>query len=154
MSQGDEFNFGPQTNESGATGIQGKVDKIEINHNNASPPTIKEVFETLQAEVEGKPWSQDTPESIVDEFESPTEMLSVAYSTAEEEITSDVETKTTDQIAEESATWTDRFKAIVPLGIKLGTSVGKAVLNSYVQKSPVVAGLQALLTTLESADAE
>lgn len=109
-----------------------------------------EVFKPIIEHVEqnGLSWEDvdESPErdELAKEYATPQAFLSFAR----EEANTEIETSTEHPVvpsdfAERKNKWLSRFKAIAPMLLRGGLTVGSAVVSSYVSKSPIVAGLEA-----------
>jgi len=123
---------------------------------------LKELFDNLQKQVAEEHFPEDTDPQLVEDYGSPSNLLSVAYDEAVSDIDKDnprgygdetsteVSSYTEEEFKEKEKTWTDRLKSLVPLSLKLAVGVGSAVVGTYVKKSPVVAGLKAAFSIIDS----
>lgn len=147
-SQSFEFNAGRDQQ------VQvGNDNTQSINHNyNDEVPEWKKPFLAVQEQVAEQQWPETTVPEIVEQYETPTVMLSAAM----EQVTTDLaaenieEVYTPEQFEAEKKSWWQRFMALGPLGLKVGASVGVAVVDTYITKSPAIAGLQAFFTEIKS----
>ena len=137
VNQFGDNNTGSQTNQFGDQVPEWKVPILD-----------------LQEQVKDQSWPDETEPYIKEEYAAPQTMLGAAMSEAEDQIENAPEMYEGEDFTEQKTLWADRFKALLPLGVKITGSVGKAVVDSYVSKSPVVAGLQALFTEIQSVGGE
>ena len=132
----------------------------QTNHNAAETPEWRPPLIELQDQVKEAEWSEEAPApykhgSDTETYGSPKDLVDDALAVA----ATDIEVaETTPEIVldeesfkEAQSGWQSKFKALLPLGVRIGASVGSAVVDSYVSKSPVIAGLQALFKEVQLA---
>lgn len=149
---GDTFN---QTGGGSNNQFQQGHGNSQVQNNSGNEtPDWKVPLLDLQEQVKDSPWPDETELYIKEEYETPQVMLGAAMAEAEDQIVNAPEMYEGEDFTEQETLWSGRFKALLPLGVKITASVGKAVVDSYVSKSPVVAGLQALFSEIQSVGGE
>ena len=142
---GDTFS---QTNQDKATGIQGSGNTVNVNHGKIET-TFKDVFDEILPQLVDKEFPAGTDETIVNEFDNPSTLMSAAYDQAELDV-ANASMKVDNEFKTQTKTWYARFKTLMPLGLKVTTAVSSAVLSTYINRSPVIAGLQAFIEVIQS----
>ena len=140
MSNTFNFNATNQQNQIG--------DNNSAEMNVGDQPSVDKVFEPAIKHVEQNDltWDQviDEPDEVstemVNHFPTPIAFLTAARDQADIEIASEV-TMEPEQFEEQKTVWFERIKKIAPTLLKGGCVIGSAVASTYVQKSPIVAGL-------------
>ena len=136
-----DINGGQNQNQFGDNNSQTQNNQLDTDGDWRKP------FDELGKLVADKQWPDQTPQEIKDEFETPKLMVDAAAAQAETDINQNTEPIDQASVSQ----WQDRFSHLMPLGIKIASSVGLAVADSFVKKSPVVAGLQALFKSVNEA---
>jgi len=107
-------------------------------------------FIELQEQVADKEWPEKTPAPIVERYKTP--KLAVAAATAEIEKDlareDDAPVESDESFEERKKTWGETFKAIVPMGVKLTSSVGMALAGHFTKKTAAGVAAEAFFTTI------
>lgn len=129
VNQFGDGNTGNQTNN-----VSGETDW--------RPPFIE-----LADQVEGKSWPEETPAYISEEYETP----KLAVDAAVQEIKNDLESddQVSDEVFEEKRTdWEAKFKALLPIGIKITSSVGMALTSHFTKRTAVGVAAEAFFKSI------
>ena len=146
----DNFDFsGQNINQGEGSQLnQGNVSNPSVvNKNSGDLADWEPPFVELAEKVEDQPWPDATPSYISEEYETPR----LAVDAAVQEIKNDLESSETfsDEVFEEKkATWADRFEAMLPMGIKLSSSVGIALADHFTKRSAAGVAAAAFFKTL------
>jgi hypothetical protein len=131
------------TNQQNAFGDGDNTFQQDNRQGVAGKPSWLVVLEDLRSQVEGKSFEEGaendckTPEALVD--------------TAIEQAQTDISIETVysdEEFEQEADIWKNRFQDLLPLGIRLTAVMGSAALDAYIDKSPIIAALQALVMEL------
>lgn len=126
-----------QTNHSGAIGTQGQTgDNHQTNNMGADG---EKLIEALRRELKLVPhaWPKDVDDKVTEEFESPAEMVKKSLEIAGQDLGNEAR----EFEVEEESNWYDRFKQLLPLGIKIASSSTIALLSAYTPASPILAAI-------------
>lgn len=136
LNQFGDGNTGNQTNNIGDSGAEWRVP-----------------FTELSDQLDGKSWPENTPTEIVEAYDTP--MLAVSASVAEIEgdLSSEVEAEP-EHFEERKKTWTETFKAMLPLGLKVTSNVGMALTSHFTKKTAAGVAAEAFFTTINELNQE
>lgn len=118
-----------------------------------APPAIEKVFGEMAALAKTEQPSfvaneePSAPPEILTQFETPAAMLEAARDEAVADVAA-VEPLPIGQFEQKQASWQERFALIAPKVLKVALAGGKAVLDSYVSRSPVIAALKAMVSAV------
>ena len=145
MSEGPTFN---QTTNGGSPQVnQGVNINNPTNQTNAGETDWRPPFIELADQVEGKSWPEETPAYISEEYETPR----LAVDAAVQEIKNDLESDDpiSDEAFEEKRTdWEAKFKALLPIGIKVTSSVGIALTSHFTKRTAVGVAAEAFFKSI------
>ena len=147
----NEFNF------------NAKNQQVQVGDNNSQTQNINEAggdwrppFVELAEQVSDKTWPEETPVAVVDSYATP----KLAVSAAMEEIEADQSRPETDsQPTEEefekvTKSWGETFSAMLPLGVKLSSSVGMALASHFTKKTAAGVAAEAFFTTINEINSQ
>ena len=126
--------------------VQG-TSPTQINNNSGEKQDnsdIIAILRELRDQVKDAPWPEETQPYVSEQFDTPKLMLQASIDEIDREIPEE-------DFDQESKTWYDRLSSLMPLGIKMSASFSKAALDTYVSKSPVIAGLKAVASEIVNA---
>lgn len=159
-SGGNTFNFDKveqNVTGDGSVGQIGDNDATVTNNFDQTAPEWKAPLIDLQKQVENLDWHEAAPEEITTLYGQPAMLMGAAIDQAEADIQqsqsqpeSDSSHLNAEEFEEKKTNWYQRFSSLLPLGVKIAASVGSAVVGTYVKKSPVIAGLQALFSEVQN----
>lgn len=144
-----------QTNESGSQGQQIAENQgtVSQTQNNGSVGDWRPPFVELQEQVVDKQWPEETSEVVKGRYEVP----ALAVKAAVEEIENDLAVETTDvdpvEFEERKKTWSETFQAMVPMGIKVTSSVGMALAQHFTKKTAAGVAAEAFFSTISEMQA-
>ena len=118
VNQFGDGNTGNQTNN-----VSGETDW--------RPPLIE-----LADQVEGKSWPEETPAYISEEYETPRLAVDAAIQGIKNDLESD-EQISDEQFEEKRTNWEKKFDALLPIGIKITSSVGMALTSHFTKRTAV-----------------
>ena len=121
----------------------------DVNQTYAENMTVEEYLDKAIEACKECKFTDETPQDVIDDYETPVGLMTAVKTEALEDISA-IQEYEPSEFSEKKKTWTERLKSMAPFAMKIGLNVGAAVLDSYVKKSPVVAGLQALVGTIQS----
>jgi hypothetical protein len=137
---------GNKDESQGKVQVAGDVDgDITTYNTRADTSDLTKFFKSMLEEAENVSWDKSTPKEISQEFETPKLMLEMGATQAEEDILGINPDFEPEEFDEEQCTWFNRFKAMSPKILQGSLTVGEAVISTYVNQSPVVAGALAAI---------
>ena len=107
-------------------------------------------FDEVAKQVENKSWPNGTDHAIVSRYETP----AVAVSAAVEEIEADLDridspaVEAPEAFTHRKKTWSETFRAMAPMGIKLACKVGSALTKHFAETSAAGVAAAAFFDTL------
>lgn len=143
------MSFGDQDNSEGGAGQQGVNGDLNQTSVSASESPASDLFNgmLLLVDKDYSTWKAFTDSFELAElkrsYETPAEFFKQAHAEAESDLAETHVNYESNAFLNAEATWAQRFKAVVPDLIKGGLVVTGAIAESYVKRSPVIAGLTA-----------
>lgn len=138
-----------------------KNQQVQVGNNNTQTQNINEAgsdwrppFVELAEQVSDKQWPEETSQVVKGRYEVP----SLAVKAAVEEIENDLAVETTDidpvEFEERKKTWTETFQAMVPMGIKVTSSVGMALAGHFTKKTAAGVAAEAFFSTISEINSQ
>jgi hypothetical protein len=139
-----------QTNTGQATGNQGVNITSTVYHGTGGTQPGAAVFAPMAEALQGAPWPPDTDLATVEAYPGgPADMLGQAAAEADS-YTGDPQADPLTLPDQAGGTWYNRFLAVGPMLLDGGLVVAGAVVETYIKRSPIVAGLQAALRFIQT----
>ena len=116
-------------------------------HNHGNVAEWKEPFIEMKDQLAEKQWQEDTPTEIVEKFATPAD----AVQAIEDDIEADLKLSAPlppEEIEAKTKSWNDTLGALVPMGIKLATNVGNALVTHAASKTAGGVAAKAFFSTI------
>lgn len=147
------------TNSNPQMNFNAKNQQVQVGNNNNQIQNINESgsdwrppFMELAEQVSDKQWPEETPDAVVGRYEVPSLAVAAAVEEIEQDLSRD-DVISEDEFEERKKTWSETFQAMVPMGIKVTSSVGMALAQHFTKKTAAGVAAEAFFSTISEMQA-
>lgn len=144
------------SNDSPQMNFNAKNQQVQVGNNNSQTQNINESgidwrppFVELQEQVADKSWPEETPKPVKERYEVPALAVKAAVEEIEADLTSnDPPVESEEDFEERKKTWSETFQAMIPMGVKVTSSVGMALAQHFTKKTAAGVAAEAFFSTI------
>lgn len=143
------FNFEKVEQNVSGDGSVGQIgeNKAEVNNQFGERKDWRPPFMELAEQVSDKQWPEETTDVIVGRYETPSLAVAAAVEEIEQDLARD-DVIGEDEFQERRKTWSETFHAMIPIGVKITSSVGMALAQHFTKKTAAGVAAEAFFSTI------